>query len=141
MVERVEFERDWERQILALVAPAMAAGAERVAEHQRRHIPVSRDGSYGRLRGYARSRIRVERGTDAVGPHWDIGSDATTPDGTSYPRILDLGSRPHTITSHGDYPLRNKKRGDVFGRSVQHPGTKPTAWCRGSLEVLRGQDL
>jgi hypothetical protein len=126
------------RDAEVLVAPAMDAAAAVVAEGQRRRIPVSPDGSYGRPAGYARDRIHVETGTDGHGPYWDVGSDATTPAGVAYPVILELGSVAHEIASHGDYPLRDKY-GHVFGRTVQHPGTKPYPWCRAALADIVGR--
>jgi hypothetical protein len=131
---------DWKLKAQLLTRPAMARAAGIVADGQRRRIPVSREGSYGRAPGYARDRIHVETGRSADGPHWDIGSDATTPDGTSYPLILELGSRPHVIQSHGDYPLRDR-HGRVFGREVKHPGTRPYPWCRAALQDLAGKRL
>lgn len=141
MVDRVEWDADWERSVARMAVSVMDMAADIVENEQRRRIPVSRDGSYGRPPGYARNRIRTDRGTDAQGRHWDIGSTATTPDGTSYPAILDLGSRPHVIESRGPWPLRNRRTGQVFGRRVHHPGTRATHWCRGSLEILRGRRL
>lgn len=126
--------------ILALLAaPKVAKAAALVVAAQRARIPVSNDGSYGRPPGYARDRIAA-RPTVSLrgGLAFDIGSDATTPGGFPYPIVLDRGSRPHTITAHGDYPLRNRATGQVFGRTVHHPGTKPTYWCTGSTDVLRG---
>jgi hypothetical protein len=133
---------DAERQIMRLAAPAMEAGARIVAEGQRRRIPVSVDGSHGRAPGYARSKIHVERGTDGQGPFWDVGTgdDALSPDGTNYPVILELGSRPHVIESKGDYPLRDS-HGHVFGRRVNHPGTRPYPWCRAALADIAGRVL
>lgn len=139
MAERVDFDADWRAKAERLGEPALDAAASDVAYAQRRRIPVSRDGSYGRRPGYARSRIKVTRGSDPLGPYRDVGSDATTPDGTSYPAILDLGSAPHVIESTGPWPLRNRATGQVFGRRVLHPGTRPTMWCRGSLEDIRGR--
>ncbi len=139
MSVRVQLSRDFLAQAEALGQPGMVAAADDVAAAQRRRIPVSRDGSYGRSPGYARSRIRVTAGIDSIGAYFDIGSDATTPDGTSYPAILDLGSKPHVIESKGPYPLRDRRTGQIFGRRVQHPGMRPTAWCRGSLEEIRGR--
>lgn len=137
---KVEFVQRWETAVATAAAPRIAVAAEIVAEAQRAAIPVSRDGSYGRPAGYAKSRIGVTGGYDALGFYFDVGSDATTPDGTSYPAILDLGSRPHVIESHGEYPLRSKD-GRVFGRRVSHPGTQATYWCRGSLAALAGRVL
>ena len=136
---RIDYDADWRVKAEHLAEPAMDAAASDVAASQRRRIPVSTDGSYGRRPGYARSRIFVRGGTDALGVYRDVGSDATTPDGTSYPAILDLGSAPHVIESKGDWPLRNRATGQVFGRRVMHPGTRPTMWCRGSLEDIRGR--
>lgn len=138
-MDRIDYASGFDAIVQQLAEPAMAQCASEIAEAQRARIPVSKDGSYGRPAGYARSRIKVVRGVDPIGIHRDIGSDATTPDGTSYPAILDLGAKPHVIESKGDYPLRNRRTGQVFGRRVNHPGTKPTAWCRGSLESVRGR--
>lgn len=127
--------------VLYVAAPAIRRAADLIADEQRRTIPVSDDGSYGRPAGWARDRIDVRPGRDGEGPYLDVGSDATTPDGVSYPAILDVGSRPHTIESHGDYPLRNAHTGQVFGPVVHHPGTKPTHWCRNSIMVIAGRTL
>lgn len=140
---RVKLEPQVELKGATVMAPAMEAGAQIVAEGQRRRIPVSRDGSHGRPPGYARSKIHVERGADPAGPYWDVGTgdDALTPDGTNYPLILELGSPRHEIRSKGDYPLRNRKTGQVFGRAVDHPGTKPYPWLRAALADIAGRSL
>lgn len=140
MADEIVFAPGWERTVVGMAAPAMAAGAAIVKAGQRRRIPVSAEGSYGRPPGYARDRIQVQTGADAIGPFWDVGSDATTPDGTSYPLILELGSRPHEIRSKGPYPLRDR-HGRVFGHVVRHPGTRPYPWLRVSIEDLRGAAL
>jgi hypothetical protein len=134
----IRFEAGWEARILSMGEPALNEAAAIVEEGQRQRIPVSRDGSHGRPAGYARSRIHTSRGRDAQGPYRDVGSDATTPDGFPYPLALELGTRPHTITSHGDYPLRAKD-GRVFGKTVQHPGNPPMPWCRAALAYIAGR--
>jgi len=140
---RVVFQQGWERAIEREpeVALSMYAGALIVAEGQRRRIPVSQDGSHGRPAGYARSRIHVEAGADPLGPFWDVGSDAETPEGYPYPLGLELGTRPHVIESRGDYPLRNRRTGQIFGKRVNHPGNKPFPWCRAALADLAGRTL
>jgi hypothetical protein len=139
---RMKYASSWVRDVTGVADPKIRAGAELVAMAQRAAIPVSRDGSYGRIAGYARSRIAVRVAFDATrGRVYDVGSDATTPDGVSYPLILDVGSAPHTIESHGDYPLRNRRTGQIFGRVVHHPGTAATHWCRNSILVLAGRKL
>ena len=135
---RVAFTGRFEVTVQGVAAPSVEAAAVVVAAGQKRRIPVSADGSNGRPAGYARDRIHVERGIDALGLFWDIGSDAETPDGYPYPLGLELGTPPHTITSHGDYPLRAAD-GRVFGKTVQHPGTQPYPWCRAALADLAGR--
>lgn len=114
----------------------LAVKGERVAAEQKRLAAVSPDGSHGRPPGHMRDQVRSELGRDEVGLHCDIGTDATTPDGHSYPMDVELGTRPHVIESHGDYPLRDK-HGRVFGKTVHHPGTKAQPFLRPSLDVLR----
>ena len=54
-----------------------------------------------------------------------------------YALPVELGSRPHIIESRGDYPLRNRKTGQVFGKRVRHPGTQAQPFLRPALDVLR----
>lgn len=136
---RFTFDPRWEVGIMDLAEPQLDQAAVVVAAGQKRRIPVSADGSNGRERGYARDRIHVERGRDIEGPYRDIGSDAMSPDGYNYPLGLELGTRRHIIESKGDYPLRNPKTGQVFGRRVDHPGNKPFPWCRAALADLVGR--
>jgi hypothetical protein len=137
---RVVLAPGFERELKTMVGPSMESAAAVVAAGQRARIPVSADGSYGRQPGYAKSKIHVESGIDALGPWWDIGTgdDALTPSGTNYPLILELGSRPHVIESHGNYPLRDK-HGRVFGKRVNHPGTQPYPWLRAAVADLAGR--
>jgi hypothetical protein len=135
---RFQLEPRWEVGLLGIGTPALDQAAVIVAAGQKRRMPVSEDGSNGREAGYARDRVHVERGGDLVGPFWDVGSDAATPEGYNYPLGLELGTRPHTITSHGNYPLRDK-HGAIFGRTVNHPGNPPMPWCVVALGDLAGR--
>ena len=86
----------------------------------------------------------------AEGRYREVGTSATTPVGTSYPAILEHGSKAHVIESKGPYPLRDSK-GRVVGRPVldgdgrliawrvHHPGTKPIPWARASALALAGR--
>lgn len=138
---RTVFNPGYPAAVLAIAAPKVRRAAEMIADDQRQHIPVSNDGSYGRPAGYARDRIDITFGRDGGGPYLDVGTDAATPDGFPYPAVLDAGSRPHLIESHGPYPLRNRRTGQVFGPVVHHPGTKPTYWCRRSILAIAGKTL
>src|SRR4051794_7807833 len=96
----------------------------KVVQEAKRRAPVSADGSNGRPLGYLRSSIGQQLGSTGGHLHVDIGVNALTPDGTDYGLIMEVGSAPHVIESGGDYPLRDK-HGNVFGKSVHHPGTRP----------------
>lgn len=141
-ITRVDWARDWERQLWRAGEPALDAGADVILEAMKVNIPVSADGSHGRPAGYARSRLDVlERGQDGEGPYRDVGTDARTPDGDSYPAMLEHGTKAHDIVAKGPYPLRNRRTGQVFGRRVRHPGTKPIPWARISAAALNGRRL
>lgn len=137
----VVFDRQLPARVATIAAPKVRLAAEIIADRQRETIPISDDGSHGRPPGYARDHIDIWAGVNRGGTYYDVGSDATTPDGVSYPAILDAGSKPHVIESHGDYPLRNAHTGQVFGKRVMHPGTRPTYWCRNSIFALAGRRL
>jgi hypothetical protein len=139
MVERIVWEPGWREQLGDLAEPMLDRADRVVLNAMEREIPRSTDGSYGRAPGYAARRLKVlEKGRDIGGRYHHVGTDATTPDGTSYPAILEHGSKPHIIESKGNYPLRDK-HGRVFGRRVRHPGTKPIPWARVSAMALNGR--
>jgi HK97 gp10 family phage protein len=54
--------------------------------------------------------------------------------GVHYGGYVELGTKPHTIRSHGAYPLRNVRTGQVFGRVVRHPGTSPNPFLKRGVE-------
>ena len=98
--------------------------------------PVSPRGSHGRPSGYARSKIGWELGRDREGLYVDVKNPATTPDGKPYGLFIEVGTQAHDIVSHGDYPLRNRQTGQVFGRKVRHPGTQAQPHLRPALDVM-----
>jgi hypothetical protein len=140
---RVEMSGGWRETLAAEAVPLVRARiAEPIAAAMRKNIPISpigpdEDGSDGRPAGYARDHIIVEQGVSGAGVHFDVGTTAHTADGFPYPAVLEFGSRPHDITAHGDYPLRDK-HGHVFGRTVHHPGTPEYAWARRSIAAVIG---
>jgi hypothetical protein len=79
--------------------------------------------------GYLRSSIhafRVGPGEVIVGPTADYG-----------PYVND-GTKPHSIDSHGSWPLRNRATGQVFGPHVDHPGTKAVHFIEKAAESMGG---
>jgi hypothetical protein len=73
-----------------------------------------------------------EPSVDAEGPHVDIHTEAESADGAPIGLFAEVGTVPHVIESHGDYPLRSKD-GRVFGKKVNHPGTKAQPHLRPAL--------
>lgn len=139
--DNLRWSRDWERQILSsdLVAKLDLAGAI-VEQGMKRRAPTSADGSHGRPPGYMRNSV-TRRHTEHEGkPAIEIGPTALTPDGKPYPLFVEFPTRPHIIRSKGPWPLRNKK-GTVFGRQVNHPGTTAQPFIRPALDDLHGRRL
>lgn len=68
--------------------------ASPIVARARRNAPVSDKGSHGRPSGYLRSRIRTRRGMDTFGWWVDVVSDATSPDGFPYGKVMDR-KRPY----------------------------------------------
>lgn len=112
------------------VARRLQADAEKVAQEMKRLAPTDT--------GRMRSSVEWVIGRDGDGLHADIGPGeaARTPEGYPYPVGVEFGTKPHRIDSKGDYPLRNRRTGQVFGRRVQHPGNRPQPFIRPALDVL-----
>lgn len=121
------------------VARYLARVGEVVTQGAKRRSPVSPDGSHGRPSGYGRSKIGWQIEEDSEGLYVDVISPAETSTGYPYMLGVEVGTAAHTITSHGPYPLKDKK-GNVFGRSVRHPGTDPQPYLRPALDDARGLD-
>jgi hypothetical protein len=58
---------------------------------------------------------------------------------TRHWQFIEYGTVPHIIRSHGPYPLRNRKTGQVFGRVVFHPGNAEYAPMRRALFTKRNE--
>jgi hypothetical protein len=132
-------EREYDELVHAKDGPVgrdLARRGEIGAQSAKRRCPVSPDGSHGRPSGYTRSKIGWELGRDEQGLYVDVASPAETPDGGPLGLFIEVGTEPHVITSHGPYPLRDRK-GNVFGRRVQHPGTDPQPHLRPALDDMR----
>lgn len=114
------------------VAQYMRRQAEIVTQGAKRRAPTSPRGSNGRGPGHLRSSIGWEQGRDSDGMYFDVQALA------DYALFVEVGTRPHVIESHGDYPLRNARTGQVFGRRVNHPGTAAQPFLRPALDDIRG---
>lgn len=94
----------------------------------KRLAPVSPVDQYHRS-GTLRSSIHGFRrdGNRCVGPTAD------------YAPYVEDDTVPHIIESHGDYPLRNRATGQVFGRIVHHPGTRGQHFVSRTAETFQGR--
>lgn len=126
-------------------AAPVALGYSRGQAYQRRGAGLARYGgpevSLRRLvgdlplrpSGYLRNSITVRRypgpGLIEVGPT------------AGYGRYVNEGTRPHVIRSHGPWPLRNRATGQVFGRTVHHPGTHPVYFVQRAAADVNGAKL
>lgn len=117
------------------VARLLERDGEIVAQEQKRLCPVSPAGASDHPSGQLRSAIGWSMHVTTHGLEVRVGVDPDSP-ATEYALPVEFGTRPHEIRSHGDYPLRNPRTGQVFGPSVHHPGTQAQPYLRPSLDVL-----
>jgi hypothetical protein len=113
-----------------VVGQAMDRLADGVVLSMKFRCPVSPVSS-GRS-GTLRSSIMKFRQPDGS---YLIGPTALTDDGIPLGPLIENGTPPHIIESHGSWPLRSAS-GQVFGRIVHHPGTSPQPFI-----ALAAQDL
>lgn len=111
------------------VAKELIRAAQVVTKGAKRRCPVSPAGSGDNRSGHLRSSISWDLHVNPL--YTDVGTDV------EYGLFVEVGTKPHVIRSHGDYPLRDSK-GRVFGKVVHHPGNRPYSYLRGALDDLRG---
>lgn len=117
---RVDMAEDWEEQVLAAwdgFASAQLGPA--IRDDAKRYAPART----GELRESIEHHL--EGHTLVVKAH------------APYAAYVELGTRPHLITSHGPYSLHNAETGEYFGREVHHPGTHPEPYLRPALYQRR----
>ena len=113
----------------------MQSRGEKGAQSAKAHCPVSPVGASDHPSGQLRSSLGWELDKDSQGIYVDVGVAAGSP-ALEYALPVELGARPHVIESHGDYPLRNRK-GQVFGKRVNHPGNAAQPFLRPALDDMR----
>ena len=96
---------------------ALNESRQKIERDAKSNAPVNKSFGGGNLRQSIRSRM------EAFGR-------AVVEAGASYASHVEFGTKPHTIRSRGNYPLRDKRTGQVFGRVVNHPGTKAQPFMR-----------
>lgn len=125
---------NWRTELHDAADGIMDRAGETVERGAKRRAPVSPDGSYGHPPGWMRDTIYRSSSHDDAGLFVDVTSPA------HYSIFVELGTRPHSIDSHGPWPLRDR-RGRVFGRHVNHPGTTAQPFLRPALDDIAGRTL
>jgi hypothetical protein len=115
------------------IGHAMSMLADQLVSVMKQLCPVSPVSS-GRS-GTLRSSIDAFRQGDGS---WLVGPTAQTESGELLGPMIEQGTPPHPIDSHGPWPLRNKATGDVFGPHVDHPGTSPQPFIAPAAEAMNG---
>lgn len=127
MARAVEIDSDWYEHVMAdwdeFASERLGPAIEKDAK---RYCPVDT----GALKESIENHLEE---------HDLIVSATGGADGRTYAAYVELGTRPHVIESHGDYPLRNRRTGQVFGRRVNHPGTRERPYLRPALYTERSE--
>lgn len=116
---------DWEKKLAIASLPARSAAMARAEASARRLCPVRTGALADSIVGQALTEsmdCRLSAGDQQI----------------DYAAVVELGGRPHEIRSHGDYPLRNRETGQVFGRVVHHPGTPAQPYLRPGVMSIGG---
>jgi HK97 gp10 family phage protein len=92
-------------------ARALERSARKIEGDAKRSVPVNKQGGGGTLRQSISSRMQGK--TSAI-----VESRA------KYSAYVDQGTRPHTIIAVNRKVLANRRTGQIFGRRVNHPGTR-----------------
>jgi len=64
------------------------------------------------------------------------GGEVQVLNNAKYWRAVEYGTKPHIIQAKTKKVLANKKEGKVFGKTVNHPGTKPKPMIRPALKKV-----
>ena len=127
------------------IGRAMRRLADRAVLEQKRRCPVysgpprvgpvpGHPRQVARRSGTLRSSIRAMRQRDGsylIGPTDLVGGQLLGP-------MLEHGTRPHRIESHGRWPLYSAPYGRSFGRVVNHPGTAPHPFIDPTATAMSG---
>ncbi len=91
----------------------------------KRKAPVNKKGGGGNLRQSIRSRMTgLARGIIEVGADYGV--------------FVHEGTRPHTIRVINKKVLANRREGQIFGKIVNHPGTRAQPFLKDALEAEQG---
>lgn len=93
----------------------------KVERDAKRNAPVNKQSGGGNLRQSIKSAmIGVARGKVEVGADYGV--------------FVHEGTRPHIIRVRQRKVLANKRQGKIFGKVVQHPGTKANPFLQDAVD-------
>lgn len=97
----------------------------RIEGATKREAPVNKQSAGGNLRQSIRSgMLGVASGEVEVGVDYGV--------------FVEEGTRPHVITAKSAKVLANKYTGQIFGRTVNHPGTKANPFFKRGIDASEG---
>jgi hypothetical protein len=114
----------WERALARSSHPSRLGAIRHSEDTARRVCPVDTGALAETITGEAEAETmacRLSAGDSVV----------------DYAAVVEVGGRPHRITSHGAYPLRDDD-GHTFGRTVNHPGTPAQPYLRPGVMAIGG---
>lgn len=119
------------------IGRAMSQIADRAVLSMKKHCPVSpvSSGRSGTLRSSI-TKFRQPDGSYLIGPTAMVGPPWQPPQLLG--PLVEHGTGPHIIRSHGPWPLRNRRTGQVFGPVVHHPGTPAQPFVEPAARELAG---
>jgi len=94
----------------------------RIESAAKREAPVNKQSGGGNLRQSIRSQM-----TGIASGKVEVGVD--------YGVYVEEGTRPHIITVKNAKVLANKYTGQMFGRTVKHPGTKANPFFQRGIDA------
>lgn len=115
----------WELALARESHPARRRAMKTAEDAAKRLVPVDT--------GALRSTVEGEADETTMTGRLSAGDGVV-----DYAAVVELGGRPHRITAHGNYPLRNARTGQVFGHSVEHPGTPAQPYLRPGVAAIGG---
>ena len=120
---RMAFARSPERMAKELNT-AIAKTILKVESAAKREAPVNKQSGGGNLRQSIKSRMTGQaKGIVEVGAEYAV--------------YVHEGTRPHMIRASNKKALANRRTGQFFGRTVNHPGTAANPFLQRAVDVAQ----
>lgn len=106
-------------EVIPQLKGAISRSVELVQRTAMRKAPVNKQSGGGNLRQSIKTYIDPLRGR--------VAAEA------KYAAAVEMGTSPHIIRAHGK-TLANRRTGQFFGKTVQHPGTRAQPFMRPAVD-------